>query len=402
MMTRRQAMLLCGAALTSSTADSATGPTDRVRLLRTPQAGLQPQAGVDDRGILHLVYYSGDAGHGDLLYASSADGGATFSPAIRVNSQAGSAIAVGTIRGAQIAVGKAGRVHVAWNGSQKAEPIGPLNPDSGKPGAPMLYSRLNDAGNAFEPQRNVMHHSFGLDGGGSIAADGTGNVYVAWHGIGESDAKGTGQEGEARRQVWIAKSQDAGQSFSVEEKAWTQATGACGCCGMKIFADAQGNVSALYRSATENVHRDIYLLTSTDQGRTFRGGLLHKWDVNTCPMSSMDIVGNGKTLVGAWETGGQVYWARLDCEGHRASQPIAAPGDGKGRKHPRLAVNQNGEVLLVWTEGTGWQKAGSLAWQMYDPGGRATIASEGQHPIIPAWSFAAVVPRSDSGFSIVY
>jgi hypothetical protein len=52
-----------------------------------------------------------------------------------VNSQPESAIAAGTIRGAQLAIGKAGRVHVAWNGSQNAEPVGPLNPDSGKPGA---------------------------------------------------------------------------------------------------------------------------------------------------------------------------------------------------------------------------------------------------------------------------
>jgi hypothetical protein len=138
---------------------------------------------------------------------------------------------------------------------------------------------------------------------------------------------------------------------------------------MKIFADVQGNVSALYRSATESVHRDIYLLTSTNHGRTFRGGLLHKWDINACPMSSMDIVSNGKTLVGAWETGGQVYWARLDGEGHRAIQPLAAPGDGKGRKHPRLALNQNVEVLLVWTEGTGWQKAAHWLGRCTTPAG---------------------------------
>jgi len=117
-------------------------------------------------------------------------------------------------------------------------------------------------------------------------------------------------------------------------------------------------------------------------------------------MSSMDIVQNGNTLVGAWETEGQVYSARWDCEGHRASQPLAAPGDGKGRKHPRLAVNQNGEVLLVWTEGTGWQKGGSLAWQMYDRSGQAT--AKGQHPGIPTWSFAAVMARRDDGFSILY
>jgi hypothetical protein len=32
---------------------------------------------------------------------------------------------------------------------------------------------------------------------------------------------------------------------------------------MKTFADRKGSLAALYRSATESVHRDIYLLTST-------------------------------------------------------------------------------------------------------------------------------------------
>ncbi|HJZ95654.1 MAG TPA: hypothetical protein VKE70_04065, partial [Candidatus Solibacter sp.] len=193
MITRRQAALALGATLTSFAADNDS--KNRVRLCRVPDSGIQPQAAPDHNGILHLVYYKGDAHHGDLFYARSKNGGATFSPAVRVN-RGGSAIAAGTIRGAQLALGKGGRVHVAWNGSTNA---GPLNPDSGKPGAPMLYTRLNDSGDAFEPERNLMHRSFGLDGGGSIAADKDGNVYVTWHGIGDSEAKGTGKEGEARR-----------------------------------------------------------------------------------------------------------------------------------------------------------------------------------------------------------
>ena len=396
-MTRRQAALACTAALTSFAAEKNPSASERIRIQRVPEGGFQPQAAIDARGTLHVVYYTGDPFQGNLFYVNSTDGGATFSPALPVNSQPGSAVAAGTIRGAQLALGKAGRVHVAWNGSMQATPKGPLNPDSGKPGMPMLYTRLSETG-SFEPQRSVMRHSFGLDGGGSVAADSSGNVYVAWHGISESAASGSGKEGEARRQVWITKSSDNGASFSTEQAAWTEATGACGCCGMKILAGRQGNVFALYRSATASVHRDIYLLTSKDQGRSFQGSLLHKWDINACPMSSMDLAENSSMVIGAWETGGQVYWARVD---RAAAQPVAAPGEGKGRKHPRVAVNRAGEVLLVWTEGTGWKKGGSLAWQLYDRAGQPT-AEKKQLPGIPPWSFAAVTARADDGFSILY
>ena len=76
-------------------------------------------------------------------------------------------------------------------------------------------------------------------------------------------------------------------------------------------------------------------------------------------------------VVGAWETGGQVYWTRVDGDGS-SRLPVAAPGKGKGRKHPRVAVNRKGDVMLAWTEGTGWQKGGSLAYQVYDEAGTPT------------------------------
>jgi hypothetical protein len=398
MMTRRQMTLACVGAFTTWAAEKESAGD--VRIVRVPDGGIQPQIAIDEQGAFHLIYFSGDPRQGGLFYAKSSNGGTTFSRALPVNSQPGSAIATGTIRGAHLALGKAGRVHVAWNGSDRAEPPGPLNPDSGKHGMPMLYTRLNNAGSGFDPQRNLMHHSFGLDGGGSIAADRSGNVFVAWHGIGESEASGRGKQGEARRRVWVTKSQDDGGSFSTEEKAWSQETGACGCCGMKMFADPRGNIFALYRSATESIHRDIYLLISRDHGDSFQGKLLHKWDINACPMSSMDFAENADTVVAAWETGGQVYWSRVDPKTGAASEPISAPGDGKGRKHPRVAVNGRGEVLLAWTEGTGWQKGGSLAYQLYGRTGKLA-SKRGERPGIPAWSFAAVVPRPNDGFLIV-
>ncbi len=399
MITRRQALTRVAAATGLIPALRAKS-TDEVALIRVPDGGLQPQTVVTPDGAIHLLYYNGDPLKGNLFYTRQSAKSNAFSAPIQVNSQEGSAIALGTIRGGQLAVTASGHVHVAWNGSGVAVPGGPVNPDSGKPGAPMLYSRLKQRGTAFEPQRNLMHHSFGLDGGGSVAADAHGNVYVAWHGVGESEAKGTGREGEARRRVWITKSADNGASFSPEHMAWSEQTGACGCCGLKLFTSSGGDVYALYRSATESIHRDIYLLRSRDGGRTFQGRLLDKWEVNACPMSSMDFAEGPGFVATAWETGGQIYWTRVAGSGDPA-EPVAAPGQGKGRKHPRLAINRNGKVLLVWTEGTGFRRGGDLAYQMYARTGQPS-GDVRQIPGIPAFSFAAALARADGEFAILY
>ena len=117
----------------------------------------------------HLIYFKGDPVQGDVYYVRSKDWGVTFSAPIRVNSEQGTAVAAGTIRGACIALGENGRVHVAWNGSSKSSIRGPLIPgvpsNSRYNGLPMLYTRLNDTGMAFEEERNLMKLTFGLDGG---------------------------------------------------------------------------------------------------------------------------------------------------------------------------------------------------------------------------------------------
>jgi hypothetical protein len=68
--------------------------SEPVRVLSVPDNGIQPQIALAENG-LHLTYFSGDPKHGDVFYARSDDLGRTFSSRIRVNSQAGSAIAIG-------------------------------------------------------------------------------------------------------------------------------------------------------------------------------------------------------------------------------------------------------------------------------------------------------------------
>jgi hypothetical protein len=378
------AVLLCYCALLQG-ADA-----DKVTTLRVPDRGIQPQVAVDGNGILHMIYFKGtDAGAGDVFYVHSDDGGKKFSKALQVNSQAGSVIAIGNIRGAQLAIGKKGRVHVSWLGSSKAEPKAP-----GK-ATPMLYTRLNDDGTAFEPQRNLIQSAVGLDGGGSVAADEAGNVYVAWH------APEPGKTGEENRRVWVAYSKDEGKTFAKEKMASSEKTGACGCCGMRAFADRKGTLYMLFRSAERGVNRDTYLITSKNQCDSFDSDRIDKWNVGQCPMSSFTLTESGGSVLSAWETDGKVFFSRIDPATGKRSDPIAAPGGDKVRKHPVVAVNEKGETILVWTEGMGWERGGALAWQVYDKDGKPTD-QKGRADGVPTWSLVAVFVRADGGFTVVY
>jgi hypothetical protein len=363
--------------------------TTGVALVRVPERGIQPQAAVDTEGTLHLIYLSDEPGAANVYYVQKPAGSERFSKPMRVNSQPGSAIAIGSIRGAHLALGRGNRVHVAWNGSNTAEPKGNV-----KYGNPMLYARLAEDGSQFEPQRNVIDKAYGLDGGGSVAADLDGNVYVAWHA-----GDGTG---EVNRRVWLVHSADDGETFEKERPADSNKEGVCGCCGLKAFADQQGTVYVLYRSAREKVNRDMVLLTSTNHGKSFRGEVTGKWMIANCPMSSEAFADGADSLVSAWETDGQVYFSRTDKEQHLSSKPIAAPGIAAGRKHPTLAVNGRGETILVWTEGTGWEKGGALAWQVFDDKGKPTGARGRKPDAIPVWSFAAVYAEPDDSFVIIH
>lgn len=380
----------------SSVSSTAAGSAGSVTLVRVPHNGIQPEVAVDARGVLHLIYFAGEPRAGNLFYVRSADYGSTFSAPIRVNSQSGSAIATGTIRGGQLAIGRGGRVHVAWNGSDMALPRGFVNPANGQPSAPFLYARSNVEGTGFEPQRDLTRRSYGVDGGGSIAANQDGEVYAAWHAV----AVG-GATGEDHRLVWVARSQDDGATFAGEQPAWNEATGVCGCCALRMFASPSNRLYLLYRSATSLTHRDMYVLASNDGGRSFRGSQVQAWNIGACPMTSMSLTASGARVFGAWETAGQVYFGEIDAKAVRIPLPIAAPGSAGTRKHPRIAANANGHVLFVWTEGTAWARGGSAAWQTFDGSGQS-LAASGTAPGIPVWSFAATAARPDGGFVIFY
>ena len=367
-------------------------PAPPVKLMHVPDCGLQPQALVDSDGTLHLVYLKGEPSACDVFYTRLEKGQTHFSSPMQVNSQPGSAIAVGAVRGAQFALGCNGQVHVVWNGSDKAR-----RKTDGD--VPMLYARLDSALSRFEPERNLMGATIHLDGGCSVAADGERRVYVVWH----AHARSAAQD-EQGRAVFVASSDDEGKTFAPERAVSPSGSGVCPCCGLKAFASNASGLEVLYRAASADGDRDVTLLRSKDRGRSFTSAVLGPWHVSSCPMSTMALgPGLEDSLIAMWETKGQVYHSSLPLsDTAHATAPIPVAGSGSNRKHPSYAVSHgdNPRLLMAWTEGTGWAKGGSLAWECLDlkTGDSFCGRAEG----VPVWGGVAVAALGSERFAVIY
>jgi hypothetical protein len=354
-----------------------------VTVAALPVDGIQPQAEIDASGVVHLVYFSGTPGGGNLYYLKLKADGTPASKPVRVNTIDGSALATGSVRGAQMSVGRGGRIHVAWHGSQ---PVKGTDPSA----TPVWYTRSTD-GLTFEPQRTVSGMTHGIDGG-SVAADRAGHVAVAWHALGSSP-------GEDHRTVYLAQSSDDGATFGDASAATSAPVGACGCCGLRAEYDRSGILHVLYRAATNGNHRDATWLMV--QGKTSRPPIrIHPWELESCPMSTFAMAETASGLVAAWETAQQIYSTTLDPRTGKVGVIAAVPGSGT-RKHPSIAVNHAGQQLLAWTEGTGWNRGGTLAWRVTDANG-AELSSSATAGAVPVWGLVSAVSLSDGSFLVLH
>jgi hypothetical protein len=203
---------------------------------------------------------------------------------------------------------------------------------------------------------------------------------------------------EAGREVFVARSVDDGKTFAPERLATQKPTGACGCCGMKAFADVEGNVFALYRGAWEMTNRNEILLMSRDHGESFEVLYEHPWKIGSCPMSSASLSESKAGVLAAAETHERVFFVRVDITSRKMSPPVSPETKGK---HPVVIANSDGEILLVWTEGTGWAKGGAVAWQLYKPEGQPT-SERGRVEGVPVWSLATAYAKPGGDFVILY
>ena len=145
----------------------------------------------------------------------------------------------------------------------------------------------------------------------------------------------------------------------------------------------------------------MLLLSSGDGGATFAVRTLEPWVSSTCPLSTVDLLRTEGGVSVAWEGGDRIRF-QLSLASQESPGVVVEPPTGSGaQKHPVLARSRAGGLLAAWTEDTGWNRGGSLAWQRYDAEGRPA-GGVGRADGIEAWSLAAAAPLPDGRFLVLY
>jgi hypothetical protein len=145
-------------------------------------------------------------------------------------------------------------------------------------------------------------------------------------------------------QLYGAFSDDGGATWSEDRLVYSSPSGGvCECCHPSLAYASDGRLHIMFRNSLEG-NRDIYVLTSPDNGRTFgqaRKAGTGSWALKACPMDggALGVAPDGKAAT-AWRRGRDVFIAD---EGLRESR--LGPG-----AQPVQTFTPEGR-WIVWSQG---------------------------------------------------
>ena len=367
---------------------SGSAAAQEVSVQLVPDNGLQPRLITDANGAIHLLYFKKrldrpDAREGNLYYRQWQADTASFGNPIKVSSEAFPLQTVSISRAAMAIDGR-GRAHVVW-----------YRPKDNQ----YYYSRSDEQRTAFTDQLEVVHEfSEGLDAGADIAAIDD-KVAIVW-GAGDLSR-------EFERTVFARLSDDGGATFGEELQLGNPDLGACGCCSLATNFSGDDDLVVAYRSALGGVGRHMQLLTVEGLSSDISGAFYEKtadlqlWEASYCPLSTNDIVNDEKGQ--AWlvfETEARIVQKLLA----QNSLPtlVGEPFKETRQKNPAMAINKEGDQLVVWAEAISHTKGGRLNMRLADvDGGELPWALEGEINLRD-FSFPAAAALPDGNFLVLH
>ena len=241
-----------------------------------------------------------------------------------------------------LAVGSGGELYVSWS-SSKPKPPGALFASD------LQLSRSLDGGRTFEPPLRVNEdrptsHSFEQI---AVAPDGT--LLAAW-----IDTRG----GHGSTATWLARMVDRGGR--VERVTKLEAGETCVCCRVSVSAGPGEAAAVMWRKVFPGDVRDMVVSASTDGGRSFAPAeLVHadRWKITACPhrggMVATDARGRRYALWYTERKDKPEILLAVAADGRRFGPPrLVHTAAGSVPDHARLAVNAEGQGVIVWEDST--------------------------------------------------
>jgi hypothetical protein len=303
---------------------------------------------------------------GFVEISSSEDLGKNFSKPLRVNPAEQKVTAHGESR-PKIAIGLNGEIYVAWVQNLPARFSGYI-----------WFARSINGGKSFgapyivHQDRAEISHAFQ-----ELAVASDGRVTVVWLDARDFDMAKKNGKSHVGSSVYYAVSENAGQSFSQEQKL---TDGSCECCRIALAVKPDNTVVALFRYVFEGSERDHMIaeipVTSAKSPKLTRASY-GRWQVDGCPHHGAAIAtgGEGKDWWGyhiAYFDGNDkkpgLYYSRVDGEAWAISPPKKFGNHAKQAAHPAL-MSIGEKVWLVWRELNAEQS--QIMGMTSDDGGRS-------------------------------
>jgi hypothetical protein len=310
--------------------------------------------------IAAVVWSASTDAQSDIYISVSGDSGRTFAPAVRVNDVDGDARASGE-QAARVVIGTGNVIHVAWPSRRDGGTV--IRYASSTDGGQSFSKAKSVAGEGEGGARGWHALTLGYDGGvHAVWLDGRNAAPVAKRAAAPTPRGSGGHKHGASRGP--APRQDIFHAAWKGETARSEraiAGNVCFCCKTAV-ATAGDRVYAAWRHIYPGSVRDIAVARSTDNGATFGPPMRVSedgWTIAGCPDDgpSMAADSHGGIHI-AWPTlaAGEtprkaIYYSSLIDERAFAPRVRLDSGD-TDPAHPQLAADLHGTSAVVWDERT--------------------------------------------------